>query len=101
MIHMSEAVGHFSRVMGEIIKAEGFVSVDSLSRERVELTKRLPEDAFRRVRILHAVLRRGLAAEFASQKAAALIPKPERVPGTSGRIIQPVGAVEQSAATIH
>jgi len=48
MIHMSEAVGHFSRVMGEIIKAEGFVSVDSLSRERVELTKRLPEDAFRR-----------------------------------------------------
>jgi len=62
------AIGHFSKVMSEIIEAETFVSVGSLGQERVVLAKRLPEDAFRRIRILHAVLRRGLAAEFARQK---------------------------------
>lgn len=63
-----KAIGHFSRIMGEIAEAEAFVSIASLSQDRLNLAKRLPEDAFRRIRILHAVIRRGLADEFARQK---------------------------------
>ncbi|MFH1392997.1 MAG: hypothetical protein ABIG73_01260 [Patescibacteria group bacterium] len=63
-----QAIGHFSRIMGEIAEAEAFVSIASLSQDRLNLAKRLPEDAFRRIRILHAVIRRGLADEFARQK---------------------------------
>jgi len=66
-----QAVGHFSKIIGEIIKAVTFVSIDSLNQERLNLVKRLPEDMFRRIRILHAVFRRGLTAEFACQKPAA------------------------------
>lgn len=69
-VKVVRSVGHFSRIMEEIAKAETFISVASLSQERVVLTKRLPEDAFRRIRILHAVIRRGLAAYFVSQKPA-------------------------------
>ncbi|MDO8443442.1 MAG: hypothetical protein Q7S78_00380 [Candidatus Azambacteria bacterium] len=75
-IQVVTAVGHFSRIMEEIKKAATFISIESLSQERLNLVKRLPEDAFRRIRILHAVLRRGLAAEFASQKPTVLaVPK--------------------------
>ena len=61
MIKAFQARGHFHRIMAEIAEAGAFVPIESLSRERLELTKRLSEDAFRRVRILHAVLRRGIA----------------------------------------
>lgn len=54
-----EAYGNFQRIMTEIAEAGVFVPIESLSRERLELTKRL--DAFWRVRILHAILRRGIA----------------------------------------
>jgi len=62
-VEVVKTVGHFARIMSEIAEAGMFVSIESLSHERPELAKRLPEDAFRRVRILHAVLRRGIAAE--------------------------------------
>jgi hypothetical protein len=61
MIKVLQACGHFQRIMTEIAEAGAFVPIVSLSHERLELTKRLSEDAFRRVRILHAVLRRGIA----------------------------------------
>jgi len=60
-IKVLKACGHFQRIMTEIAEAGAFVPIESLSRDRLELTKRLSEDAFRRVRILHAVLRRGIA----------------------------------------
>lgn len=60
-VEVVKTVGHFARIMSEIAEAGMFVSIESLSHERPELAKRLPEDAFRRVRILHAVLRRGIA----------------------------------------
>ncbi len=59
VIKVLKACGHFSHIMTEIAEAGVFVPIESLSRERLELTKRL--DAFWRVRILHAVLRRGIA----------------------------------------
>ena len=95
MIHVSEAVGHFSRVMGEIIKAEAFVSVDSLSQARVGLTKRLPEDAFRRIRIMHAILRRGLAAEFASQKPTAPVRPAEAL------AVEAFAVADMQSASVH
>lgn len=61
-IKVVKACGHFQRVMSEIAEAETFVPVDSLSNGRLELTKRLSDDKFRQTRILHAVLRRGIAA---------------------------------------
>jgi len=62
-VEVVKTVGHFARIMSEIAEAGMFVSIESLSHERPELAKRLPEDAFRRVRIFHAILRRGIAAE--------------------------------------
>ncbi|MBU2081961.1 hypothetical protein KKH14_00855 [Patescibacteria group bacterium] len=73
-IQVVAAVGHFSRIMEEIRKAVVFTSIDSLSQERLNLVKRLPEDTFRRIRILHAILRRGLVAEFAGQKPTVSAP---------------------------
>ncbi len=60
-IKVLQARGHFQRVMTEIAEAGTFVPIESLSSERLEFGKRLSEDAFRRARILHAVLRRGIA----------------------------------------
>ncbi len=90
MIHTSKAVGHFSRIMEEIRKAVVFISVDSLSQERLNLVKRLPEDTFRRIRILHAILRRGLAAEFASQK-----------PTVSARPAEAFAVADMQSASVH
>jgi len=72
MIQALKTVGHFSRIMEDIIKTKTFVSIESLNQGRLDLAKRLSEDVFRRIRILHAILRRGLTAEFASQKPATL-----------------------------
>ncbi|MFH1284531.1 MAG: hypothetical protein ABIH78_03005 [Candidatus Peregrinibacteria bacterium] len=60
-VKVVEAYGNFQRIMTEIAKARVFIPIESLSHERLELAKRLPEDAFRRARILHTVLRRGIA----------------------------------------
>jgi len=61
-IKVIRAIGHFQRIMTEIAEAGTFVSVDSLGHDRLELAKRLSDDKFRQARILHAVLRRGIAA---------------------------------------
>lgn len=68
VIKVIQASGHFRHVMAEMAEAGTFVPIESLGQERVELAKRLPEDAFRRVRILHAVLRRGIAEARAKKK---------------------------------
>jgi len=95
-IQVIAAVGHFSRIMEEIRKAVVFISIDSLSQERLNLVKRLPEDTFRRIRILHAVLRRGLAAEFACQK-----PTVSTRP-TEALAVEAFGVTDiQSAAVLH
>ncbi len=60
-IKVAKVCGHFQRVMTEIAEAGTFVSVDSLGRGRLELAKRLSDDKFKQARILHAVLRRGIA----------------------------------------
>lgn len=67
-VKIIQACGHFRYVMAEMVEAGTFVPIESLGHERVELAKRLPEDAFRRVRILHAVLRRGVAEARAKKK---------------------------------
>ena len=67
-VKIIQACGHFRHVMTEMAEAGTFVPVESLGHERMELVKRLPEDAFRRVRILHAVLRRGIAEARAKKK---------------------------------
>lgn len=71
MIKVVQACGHFQRIITEIAEAGAFVPIESLSRERLELTKRLSEDAFRRVRILHAVLRRGIVEAQAEAQTEA------------------------------
>jgi len=60
-IKIAQVVGHFHRVLEEIRDVAAFVPISSLNSARLELSKRLSEDAFRRMRILHAVLRRGIA----------------------------------------
>ncbi len=59
-IKVLQARGHFRRIMTEIAEAKAFVSVDSLNRERFE-GGGLSDEKFRLCRILHAVLRRGIA----------------------------------------
>lgn len=90
-VQVRQAVGHFARIMEEITKAVVFISIESLSQERLNLAKRLPDDAFRRIRILHAVLRRGLTAEFARQKPAV----PATVP------VEIFVAANVQSATVH
>ncbi len=60
-VKVLKACGHFQRVMTEITEAGTFITINFLSRERLDLAKRLPNDKFRQARILHAVLRRGVA----------------------------------------
>jgi len=60
-IKIIQAIGHFQKIMNEIAEAGTFISVDSLNHDRLELAKRLPDDKFRQARILHAILRRGVA----------------------------------------
>lgn len=60
-IKVLEARGHFQRVMSEIAEAGRTVPISSLAKERLDLGKRLTEDVFRDCRILHVVLRRGIA----------------------------------------
>lgn len=86
-----QAVGHFSKVIGEIMKAATFVSIESLNQERLDINKRLGDDVFRRIRILHAVLRRGLTAEFARQKPA--------TPATAP--VEVSVAADAQSATVH
>ena len=71
VIRVVEFLGHFQQLMPEITEAGTFFPVDSLNRERLELAKRLSDDKFRKARILHAVLRRGVATELACQKPSA------------------------------
>lgn len=65
-VKVLQAAGHIKRVMEEIRDADTFVSVSSLSEDRLPF---IPDkELFRRVEILHAVLRRGL--EEAEKEAA-------------------------------
>lgn len=65
-VKILQAAGHFQRFMEEIRDANTFVSVSSLSEDRLPF---IPDkELFQRVRILHAVLRRGL--EEAEKEAA-------------------------------
>jgi len=59
-IKVLQARGHFQRTMIEIAEAEIFVFVESLNRERFE-SGGLSDEIFRLCRILHAILRRGIA----------------------------------------
>ncbi|MEK7578244.1 MAG: hypothetical protein AAB456_00800 [Patescibacteria group bacterium] len=61
MIRVIKAIGHFQRIMTEIAEAGTSIPIESLYCERLELAKRLSDDKFRHARILHAVLRRGVA----------------------------------------
>ena len=72
-IRVVAAVGHFSKVMEKIIKAETFVPIESLGQERVSLAKRVDEEMFYRIIDLHKILRRGLAAGFARQKPTVFV----------------------------
>ena len=96
-IKVFKAIGHFQRIMGEIAETGTFVPVESLGQERLNLAKRLSDEKFKLARILHAVLRRGLAADLAARQKLAAIPKSDSVLGTSGEIIQtaPVPATIQ------
>ena len=89
-VQVIQSVGHFKRIMEEIAKAVTFIFIESLSQDRLNLAKRLPEDAFRRIRILHAILRRGLAAEFASQK-----------PTVSARPVEAFAIADMQSASVH
>lgn len=65
-VKILQAAGHFQRIMEEIRDAGTFVAVSSLSEDRLPF---IPDkELFWRVRILHAVLRRGL--EEAEKEAA-------------------------------
>lgn len=58
-VKILQVAGHFQRTMEELRDAGTFVSVSSLSKDRLPF---IPDkELFWRVRILHAVLRRGLA----------------------------------------
>ena len=74
-VSVVQAVGHFQHIMTEITEANTYIPVISLNRERLILPD-LPNDVFRRIRILHAVLRRGIAE---AQKKEAVQPKLELV----------------------
>ncbi len=60
-IKVIQACGHFRRVIMEIAEAKIFVSVESLDHEQFRGSGRIPDDVFRHCRILHAILRRGIA----------------------------------------
>ncbi len=62
-----DACGHFQRIMTEIAEAEVSIPLEALGSERSEFKRRSPEDEFR-CRVLHSVLRRGIAE---AQKEAA------------------------------
>ncbi len=61
VVKVVEAYGNFQRIITEIAEAKTFVLVETLSRERFGDSGRIPEEKFRLCRILHAVLRRGVA----------------------------------------
>lgn len=67
-VFVLEAVGHFSRVMREIRNAGTRIMVESLSEEKFKAPQRLGQDEFRLSRILHSVVRSGLA--IAAENAA-------------------------------
>ena len=79
MIRVVAAIGHFSKVMEKMIKAETFIPIEALSQERVNLAKRVDEETFYRIIDLHKIIRRGLAAEFARQKPMTVSPRPAEV----------------------
>ncbi|MBI4919856.1 hypothetical protein HY838_01005 [Candidatus Azambacteria bacterium] len=61
IVRVAAATGHFSKIVAEIMAAKTFIYLKSLKKERFWAGERLSDDAFRLCRILHSVLRRGIA----------------------------------------
>lgn len=60
-IRVVEFLGHFQKIMTEIKQTNIAIPIRSLSRDRLELAKRLPHNKFRLACIFHDILRRGVA----------------------------------------
>jgi len=71
----------FQKIMEEVIESKVFVPIWAISSGHFNKPANMSDEKFRLAWILHAVLRRGLAAEFARQKSVA--------PAAPAKIINP------------
>ena len=95
VVRLAEFVGSFENIMTKILEAEVFIPVRQLFLERLALPELSPEKYYL-CKTFHEILRRGLAAEFASQKSTT----PVRSAGGPATA-EVVDANVQFAMTVH